>query len=315
MATLLVQRLLSGLVTLWAVSVLVFAGTEILPGDIVSATLGQSATPEVLAAMREELGLGRPAAVRYFEWMSGFVQGDLGTSLALNRPVAELVGERVWNTFLLTALTALFAVPLSIGLGLLAVAFPRGFVDNTISLSSLIAISLPEFFTGALLVVVFAVNLGWFPAMSYVPETASWGTRLHALVLPTVTLTLALMAHAIRMTRATVLDVMQSAYVEMAVLKGVSKGRIILRHALPNAFGPIANVIALSLGYLVTSVVVVEAVFAYPGLGRQMVDAVATRDPPLVQAIAMIFCIVYVVVNLLADLVALAANPRIRMPK
>lgn len=315
MLALFVRRLLSGLVTLWVVSVLVFAGTEILPGDVVSARLGQSATPETLAAMRHELGLERPAVVRYFGWLSGFVRGDLGTSLAFNRPVTELVEERVWNTFLLTALTALVAVPLSIGLGLFAAAFPRSFIDNTISLSSLIAISLPEFFTGALLVVVFAVNFGWFPAMSYVPETATWGTVLHALFLPTVTLTLALMAHAIRMTRATVLDVLQSAYVEMAVLKGVPKGRIILRHALPNAFGPIANVIALSLGYLVTSVVVVEAVFAYPGLGRQMVDAVVTRDPAMVQAIAMIFCTVYVVVNLLADFVAMAANPRIRMPK
>lgn len=320
MVALLVRRLLSGMATLWVVSVLVFVGTEILPGDVATARLGQVATPETIAAIRAEMRLDQPLVERYVGWLGDFLQGDLGNSLAQGlgqnaRRVADLLGERVWNTIWLTVLTALFAVPLAVVLGLLSAAFPRSFLDHSISILSLVVISLPEFFTGALLVVIFAVTWRLFPAMSYVSEFASPLDRLHALVLPVLTLTFAVLAHTVRMTRVTVLEVLRSPYVEMAILKGVPRRRVILRHALPNVVGPIANVIALTLGYLVTSVVVVEAVFAYPGLGRQMVDAVSTRDTPMVQAIAMIFCMVYVGVNILADLVATATNPRLRFPK
>ena len=320
MIFLIIRRLFFGLLTLWVVSVLIFVGTEILPGDVASARLGQTATPETLAAIREELRLDRPAVERYVGWLSDFLRGDLGISLAQGlgqsgRRVTDLIKERAWNTVWLAGLAAIFAVPLSVGLGVLSAAFHRSKADHTISILSLLAISLPEFFTGALMVVLFAVKWKWFPAMSYISELASPAQRLHALVLPTLTLTFALAAYIARMTRATVLDVLRLPYVEMATLKGVSKSRIIFCHTLPNAFGPIANVIALTLGYLVTSVVFVEAVFAYPGLGRQMVDAVSTRDTPTIQAIAMIFCTVYVVLNLLADIFAMATNPRLRFPK
>lgn len=315
MLRLLSGRLLLGLATLWVISVLVFSGTEILPGDVAAAVLGQSATEEAKSEIRKRLRLDRPAAERYVEWLFDFARGDLGDSLASGRPVAKLLGERLKNTLILAGLTALIAVPLSVGLGLLMAAFPETVFDRTVTVSSLVLISLPEFFTGAVLVVLFALTWRLFPAVTYVTEFESFGEMLRALVLPMITLIMAMLAHMSRMTRAAVLDVLRTPYVEMAILKGVPRGRIVLRHALPNALGPIANVVALNLGFLVSGVVVVEAVFAYPGIGRLMVDSVSLRDVPMVQAIALIFCAVYVGLNLLADLISIVANPRLRYAK
>ncbi len=311
----LLKRLFYGLLTLLVISVLVFAGTEILPGDVATAMLGQGATEESVAALREDLGLNRPASVRYFAWLGDFVQGDLGISTATGRPIAELINTRAKNTFILAVLTAVFAVPLAVFLGIVSAMYPDSLVDRSISISSLMLISVPEFFTGALLVFLLAVTWHLFPAVIYVSEFKSAGQMVHALVLPILTLTAATLAHMCRMTRTAILDVLRSGYVEMALLKGASKRRIILRHALPNALGPIINVIAVNLGYLVSGVVVVEAVFAFPGLGRMMVDSVTNRDIPMVQAVVMIFCVVYIGVNIVADLLVLLTNPRLRMKK
>lgn len=312
MISILVRRLLLGIVTLWAASVLVFAGTEILPGDVATAILGQSATEETVKAIREELNLDRPAPVRYVEWLSNMLQGEMGNSLSTGRSVASIIPDWLGNTLLLAALTALVAVPISIFLGLISAAYPDGPLDRMISISSLVGVSLPEFFTGSLLVLIFAVIFQLLPAVSSVSEFTSTAQKFRVLILPILTLTIAVLAHMTRMTRAAILEVLRSPYVEMAILKGVPKGRIIMRHALPNALGPIINVIALNLGYLVSGVVIVEAVFAYPGLGRLIIDAVSFRDIPLVQGAAMIFCLFYIGVNLLADLLVLITNPRLR---
>jgi peptide/nickel transport system permease protein len=314
-ALFLTKRLALGLLTLWAVSVLVFAGTELLPGDVATAVLGQGATPETVEALREQMGLDRPALERYFSWIGGMVQGDMGQSVATGRPIGSLMEDRVYNTFLLAGMTALVAVPLALLLGILSVIYPEGILDRGISMSSLVLISLPEYFTGAALILGFAVTWHIFPAIVYSSQFTSFWQTMRALTLPVTTLTVAILAHMVRMTRAAILDVLRSAYVEMALLKGVPKGRIILRHALPNALSPVINVVAINLGYLVSGVVLVEAIFSYPGLGRLLTDSVANRDIPLVQAVAMVFCVVYVLLNLLADILVLVTNPRLRAKK
>ena len=315
MLRLLVRRLLLGVLTLWVVSALVFAGTEILPGDVAQAILGQSATEETVAAIRKALNLDRPPTERYLDWLGGLLTGELGDTLATGRPVAVLVGDRLGRTLLLAALTAIFAVPLALGLGLIAAMYPNSGYDRGISVGSLCLISVPGFFIAAVLVIVFAVSLRWLPAIAHVSEFATFGEKLRALALPIMTLTATMMAQMTRMTRAAVLGVLTSPYIETALLKGAPRRRIILRHALPNALSPIIIVVALNLAYLVSGVVVVEVIFAYPGLGKLLVDAVASRDIPLVQGSAMVFCATYVGLNLLADLLAITANPRLRHPK
>lgn len=284
MALFLTKRLALGLLTLWAVSVLVFTGTELLPGDVATAVLGQGATPETVEALRDQMGLDRPAAERYFTWIGNMIQGDMGQSVATGRSIVSLMEDRVYNTFLLAGVTALVAVPLALLLGILSVVYPEGMLDRSISMSSLILISLPEYFTGAALILGFAVTWHVFPAIVYSSQFTSFWQTMRALTLPVTTLTIAILAHMVRMTRAAILDVLRSAYVEMALLKGVPKGRIILRHALPNALSPVINVVAINLGYLVSGVVLVEAIFSFPGLGRLLTDSVANRDIPLVQA-------------------------------
>ncbi len=312
MISLISRRFLVGLITLWAASVLVFAGTEVLPGDVATAILGQSRTPESVAALREQLQLDRPAPERYFNWLGNLLQGDLGVSLISGRPVAGVIKGWLVNTLILAACTALVAVPLSFALGLLSAAYPDSTLDRFISISTLMMVSVPEFLTATILILLFAVQFNLLPATSHISGDASTTDLLRALVLPMATLTIAALAHMTRMTRAAILDVMRSPYVEMAVLKGVPKRLIIIRHALPNALGPIANVIAIVLGYLVSGVVIVEAVFSYPGLGRLILDSVGFRDMPMVQALAMIFCAFYIGVNLLADVIVLLTNPRLR---
>jgi len=315
MISLLIRRIFLGAVTLWVVSGLVFAGTEILPGDVALAILGQSATPESVAAIRQQLQLDQPPTVRYVRWLSRMIKGELGESFATGRPIARVVKSWLWNSLLLAALVTLFVVPVSIALGLVSATYPESLLDRSISISSLVMISVPLFFTGPVFVLFFAVTFRLLPAVSYISEASSPLTILRALVLPGLSLILAVLAHMVRMTRAAILEVLMSPYIEMAILKGVSRGRIVFRHALPNALGPIINVIALNIGYLVSGVVVVEVIFAYPGLGRLMIDAVAHRDVPMVQVTAMILCTVYVVVIFVADLLVLATNPRLRRRK
>jgi peptide/nickel transport system permease protein len=312
---LLAQRLALGVLTLLAVSVLIFAGTEILPGDVATAILGQSATPETLEAIRVSLRLHDPAPVRYGRWLSGFVQGDLGTSLASRSPVADQLGFRLRNTLFLAALAACVSVPLAIVLGLLVAMTENSLFDRAVNAVTLALISVPEFFIGYALILVVAVQLGWLPSLSAISAEMTLGQRLQVCALPAATLTVVVLAHMLRMTRAAVLAVMTSPFIEMAVLKGVATWRIVVQHALPNALAPIVNVVVFNLAYLVVGVVVVEVVFVYPGLGQLMVDAVSLRDVPVVQACGLIFAGTYVGLNLLADVAAIVSNPRLRHPR
>ena len=315
MLNIIIRRLGLGLITLWVVSMMVFAATEILPGDVTTAILGKQATPQMIDTVRKELGLDRPAVVRYTQWLKDLVTGDLGNSLATGREISQLIGERLGNTILLASLTAMFAVPLSIALGLISAMFPGSYFDRTVSMGTLCIVSVPEFFIGVLLVFVFSVNLHWLPALAMPTGKTGLFEIVRSLALPIITLTGAIMAHMTRMTKASVLNVLSSPYIEMAILKGVPRKTIILTHALPNALSPIFNVVALNMAYLISGVVIVETIFAYPGLAKLMVDAVTTRDIPLVQACAMIFCTTYVGLNLLADLFSTISNPRLRYLK
>jgi peptide/nickel transport system permease protein len=315
MKTMVLQRIGIGLMTLLVVSVLVFAGTEILPGDVAEIVLGQSATPENLAKLRAELGLDKPAVVRYFEWLGDMITFDLGVSKAGGAGIGDLIGGRLYNTFFLGGIVAAIAVPLSVFLGLLAAMYPGTWLDRAVTFGTLSLISVPEFFIATLCVLVLSVQLHWLPAVAYMSGDETFFQLMRALLLPIIVLVIVISAQMIRMTRAGILNVLHSPYIEMAILKGVPRKRIILRHALFNAIGPIVNVIALNLAYLVSGVVIIETIFAYPGLAKLMVDGVQTRDLPLVQACAMIFCGTYVALILTADIASILSNPRLRQPK
>jgi peptide/nickel transport system permease protein len=310
-----VQRIALGVLLLIAVSMLIFAGTQILPGDVATAMLGQQATPEAIANIRQELGLDRPAVVRYFDWLWGAVQGDFGASYTNRQDIATQIGRRLGNTLFLAFAAAAIAVPLAIVLGILAVRYRNSWFDRLISVVTLSTISLPEFFWGYLLMLFFAVQLQWFPSSATVYESMSLGERLWTIALPTLTLVLVVVGHMMRMTRAAILNVLSSAYVETAELKGLSPSRIIWRHALPNAVAPIVTVVALNLAYLIVGVVVVEVIFVYPGMGQYMVDHVSKRDVPVVQACGVIFASVYIILNIVADVASVLANPRLRHPR
>ena len=312
---LVAQRVALGLLLLVAVSVLIFAGTQILPGDVAQSILGQSATPQALANLRESLGLNDPAYVRYFSWLSGILHGDLGTALSSGQDIAGSIKERLWNTLFLAFWSAAVAVPLAIILGLLAVRYRNGPVDKLISGLALASTSLPEFFIGYLLVYFFAVKFQIFPGISTVYEGMPFLDKMKAIALPATALTLVVLAHMMRMTRAAILNVMQSAYIETAELKGLTAFEIIRKHALPNAIAPIINVVMLNLAFLVVGVVVVEVIFVYPGMGQYLVDHVAKRDVPVVQAVGLIFAAVYIFLNVVADVASILANPRLRHPK
>jgi peptide/nickel transport system permease protein len=315
MLSLLSRRILQGILTLFVVSVLVFAGTEILPGDVADAVLGQSATPESVAALRQTLGLDQPAPLRYLAWLSGFATGELGHSLATGRPVAELVDERLANTTILALLTAMIAVPLALTIGVLGAVFPKSAALNGLILATLCIASAPEYFVAAILVAIFAVRLRWLPGVAYMSAGQSAVTILRMVALPVTTLTAAVLAHMVRMTRMTLLNIIRAPYIETATLKGLSRFKIVARHALPNAVAPIANAVAINLAYLIGGVVIVETMFSYPGLAKLMVDAVTTRDIPVVQGCAMIFCAAYVLLNLAADTISIVTNPRLRLPR
>lgn len=315
-AKLLAQRISLGLLLLFFVSILIFVGTMILPGDVAQQILGQSATPEALANLRAELGVNDPPVQRYFDWLGGLLQGDLGTALTSGQSINEVMGRRLSNTLFLAFCAAIVAVPLAIFLGLLAVRYQERWPDKAISATTLTTISMPEFVIGYILMFVLGVKLGWFPptAIGYRPD-ADLLTRLDAIALPVIVLTLVVLAHMMRMTRAAILNVMQSAYIETAELKGLSTFTVIARHAFPNAISPVVNVVMLNLAYLVVGVVVVEIVFNYPGMGQYLVDHVTKRDIPVVQACGIVFAAIYIGLNLVADVVSILTNPRLRHPK
>ena len=306
----IVWRLLATLLLLFIVSLLVFWACEILPGDVAQVALGQYATPENVQALRIEMGLNQPPLQRYLQWLVGAVQGDWGRSLVTKSPVSGLLSERVANTALLAGITTLIAVPLAIALGVVMAMWNGRALDRGASIVILALSATPEFLLATLLVLLFAVNLGWLPAVAYLSTGSSLGQTARALLLPTASLVVVVTAQIARMTRAILGNILTQAYIEMAILKGVPGRRVVARHALRNAVGPIANVVALNTAYLVSGIVVVETIFAYPGLARLMIDSVQSRDLPVVQACAMIFCATYVLLILLADVMARVFDPR-----
>ncbi len=318
-----VQRSFLGIVTLFFVSLIIFSSIELLPGDFGEAVLGQAATEETVAAFRKELGLDKPAYVRYLDWVGNVLTGDLGTSFSgraasgidRSRAVVDLVAPRLWNTLFLAVMTALIAVPLALGMGITAALYRNSFYDRMVNAGTLTTISFPEFFVAYILILVLASLNQVFPSLANISDNMALGERIYRSTLPALTLTLVIVAHMMRMTRAAIINLLASPYIEMARLKGVSRSKVILRHALPNAWAPIATVVAFNLAYLVVGVVVVEVVFVYPGIGQLMVDAVTTRDIPVVQACALIFAATYIILNLIADIITIATNPRLLHPR
>lgn len=315
MFKLIASRMGQGVLTLLAVSVLIFICTQILPGDVASAVLGNQATPEALAAFRKELGLDQPAYMRYLHWLWSALHGDLGLALTNKRVIIDEVLPRLGNTLFLAGYAALIAIPVSVGLGILAAINEGKLLDKTANIVTLITISVPEFFMAYLLIILFTVNLEWLPSLATVSPGMPFGERVFTTTMPAIALTMLVAAHMLRMTRSSVLSVMSSAYVEMAFLKGARRSRVISRHALPNAAAPIITVIALNLAYLIVGVVVLEAVFVYPGIGQLMVDAVSKRDVPVIQACGLVFAGVFVILNTVADILGIMVNPRLRHPR
>ena len=320
------HRLGLGLITLFVVSIVIFVAVNLLPGDFAEAILGQGATPESVAQIREDLGLDQGLVTRYIQWLGGMLTLDLGTSFAqLNFAnnlggagtvtVIEQIAPRLANTLFLAMVTACIAVPLAVTLGVLAALYRNTAFDRAANIFTLSSISSPEFFMAYVLILFLAVLNPIFPSLSNIFEGMPFGERLEKSMLPALTLTLVVTAHMMRMTRAAIINLLASPYIEMARLKGLSPMRVIVKHALPNALAPIINVIALNLAYLITGVVVVEVVFVYPGIGQLFVDSVKIRDIPVVQACCLIFAAAYILLNLAADILSIVSNPRLRHPK
>jgi peptide/nickel transport system permease protein len=310
----ILRRVLLGLLTLLFVSLIVFAATQALPSDPARAILGRTATPDSLKALRVQLDLNHSVFHQYTHWLGGFVTGDLGNSLAARgEPVTTVLGKRLQNSAVLVLLAGVISIPLSILLGVLAARRRDGPLDHALSLSLLAFAALPEFVVGIGLVLLFATRVFHvLPAVSLIPpEDAPW-QHLKALVLPTVTLVLAVSPYVARIMRASMVEVLESDFVEMARLKGMPERHVLWRHAVPNAIAPAIQVIALNLAYLAGGIVVVEFVFAYPGIGSALVDAVANRDLPIVQALAVLIAAVYVGCNVLADIATILVSPRLR---
>ena len=313
LAKIILRRLALGLLTLLLVSVLVFAATQALPGDTASAILGRDATPDRVKVVREQLGLDRPVTAQYFTWLGGVVRGDVGDSLVAAQPVTQLLGQRVVNSAALVFLAAIISIPLSILIGSLAGLLRDRWFDSVTSLGSLALAALPEFVIGILLIMLFATQVfRIFPSVSRVNPNVPLSSQLDVLILPALTLVLAVAPYIIRILRASMIEVLESEYVQMARLKGMPERIVLQRHALPNAVIPAIQVIALNLAWLAGGVVVVEYLFNYPGIGSGLVDAVANRDVPVIQAIVLLIAALYVGFNLLADILTILVSPRLR---
>ncbi len=311
-APLIVKRIGAALLTLFLVSAVIFTVSGLLPGDAAQERLGQSATPEQVAALREEMGLNRPALTRYADWLGGMMRGDPGESLVANMPVGQIIAQRLPNSLMLAGFTALLSVPLALLIGIASAINRGGTLERALNVATLGMVAIPEFLIATVAVLVFSVKLLWLPSIALVSKDASWGDLLKRCALPVFSLTVVVVAQMARMTRAAVADQLDRPYVEMAVLKGVPYRRIVLFHVMPNAVGPIVNACALSLSYLMGGAIIVETIFNFPGLASLMVNAVTSRDMPLLQACAMIFCGAYLLLMLTADVIAILANPRLR---
>ena len=324
----LLKRIGLGIISLFFVTLIIFSSVNLLPGDFVESVLGQTRTEESVRIFRKELGLDKPYHVRYVNWLTSAIQGDLGSTFSgrnatyANQPqqstarsVSSLLKPRLFNTFFLAAMTAILAIPLSLLLGITAALYRNSIYDRTINASALTTISMPEFFVAYILIIYLASINQFFPSLSNVTSSTPFLERVYLSVLPALTLTLVTVAHMMRMTRASIINLLSSPYIEMARLKGISKTQVIIKHALPNAWAPIANIIAFNLAYLIVGVVVVEVVFVYPGVGQLMVDSVIKRDIPVVQGCALVFAVTYILLNLIADVISIITNPRLLYPK
>ncbi|MBS7534946.1 ABC transporter permease [Ancylobacter sonchi] len=312
MASILAKRLAMGIVLVLLASALLFFAGELLPGDFATKLLGSSATPEAVEALRRARGVDAPALTRYLDWLAGLMRGDLGTSLTNGREIGPLIATRLKNTLVLAGAAALIAVPLAVGLGTLAAIFRDRLFDRVILVLSMVTVATPEFFFAYMAIAVFAVNLHWVPSISIVTAGMSFERLWPLLVLPVMTLVITSCAHMIRMTRASIVSVMDSDYVGTALLKGLPEWQVVVRHVLPNVMSPIAAVVVLNLADLVVGLIIVETIFAYPGMGQLMVDSVSKQDITVVQACGLIFAATYILLNMIADLLAIALNPRLR---
>jgi peptide/nickel transport system permease protein len=309
----IVRRLLLGVLVLVLVSVVVFAATQALPGDPALAILGRSATPQNLAALRRQLDLNRPVLDQYWTWVVGMLHGNLGRSLAAQEPVTALLGPKLVNSAVLVGVAALVSIPLSIAIGSWAALKREKIFDSLSSNVLLVLAALPEFVVAVVLIILLATTVfRVFPAISTIPPGSQPWDNIPALILPVLTLVIAVAPYVARMMRASMIEVLESDYVEMARLKGLPERTILVRHALPNALGPVFQVIALNLAYLAGGIIVVEYVFNYSGIGSALQDAVVNHDLPVVQALAMLIAALYVVLNLLADVATIMVTPRLR---
>ena len=311
-AILIAKRTGMAFVTLFLVSAVIFTISGLLPGDAAQEVLGQSATPAQVEALREEMGLNQPGPVRYVRWLGAITTGDPGQSMVANKPVADIISERLPNTLTLAALTTLLAVPLAFLIGISSAVGRGGKLDRALNILTLSMVALPEFLVATVAVLIFSVKLLWLPSIALIPQDPTLGEFLRAYAMPVIVLGVGVIAQLGRMIRAAIISELDRPYVEMARLKGVLPTRLIFRHVLPNAVGPIVNAMALSLSYLFGGAIIVETIFSYPGLASLMVNAVTSRDMPLLQACAMIFCGTYLFLVLIADMVAILANPRLR---
>ena len=312
LARLLGARTALAALTLLLVSVLVFVAIEIIPGDAATRYLGRDATPEAVAVLRARMHLDAPAHVRYLLWIRGVVSGDLGTSLVSGRPVTDVLAPKIRNTTILAVVAFLVYLPLAVVPAAVAALHRDRLPDHVITSVNLLAVSIPPFLLATLLLVLFVVVLPWLPAISAVTRESTVGEYARALCLPAATMAISMAAYTVRMLRDNLIEVLESDYVRMAELKGMSRRRALLRHALPNALGPTLNITALNIAFLVSGVVVVEKVFAFPGFGRALVDALLIEDQPVVQATVLLASTVYIAANLAADLGTMLLNPRLR---
>jgi peptide/nickel transport system permease protein len=309
---LIAERILLSLLTLLLVSMFIFLMLEILPGDVASRILGRDATPESLAVLRAQLHLNAPAILRYGRWLGHLLTGDFGTSLVSNRPIADVLGQRIFNTVLLSLYAFAIYLPVTMVPAMIQAIRRDRPMDHVLSIVTLVLLSTPDFLLATILMITFVIAVPILPAMSLVDEGSSAIEYLQAMTLPAVTLAIVMAVYAVRMLRDNLIEVLDADYVRMAELKGLSARRVLIRHALPNALVPTLNVTALNLAYLVGGVVVVERIFSFPGFGSLLVDALQLRDLPLIEATIMISAAVYIVANLLADIGAILVNPRLR---
>ncbi len=305
-------RLLASLGTLFLVSVLIFGAVEVLPGDVARQILGRGFSPAQVDAFRKQMHFDRPVAERYLSWISGILRGDFGSGLLNKKPIIETVAPKLRNTLILAAVSFALYIPISLAIGVLSAIYHDSSLDNFLSLLTLIGLSIPEFVMGTVLLIVFTVLIRAFPALSLIEDARTLGDALKALMLPALTLAIAMAVYAARMLRDNLIEVLDSEYVRMATLKGLRRRRVVLRHALPNALGPALNITALNLVYLVGGVVIVERIFAYPGLGSLLVDSISLRDAPLIEASALLISGAYIFANLVADAGSILLNPRLR---